>query len=78
MVVSLCLSEHETKILSRYAEIHNISITDVLRSSALEKIEDEMDQIAYDKAYAEYLQNPVTYTLDDVERIIVHRRNVYD
>lgn len=35
-----------------------------------DEIEDEVDRVVYDKAYAAYLGDPVTYTLDEVCRIL--------
>ena len=39
-----------------------------MRRAALEKIEDELDIRAAEKAYAEYLADPVTYSLDEIEK----------
>jgi len=72
MTVSLRLSDKEADLLRRYAETHGTSVSEVLRRAAFEKIEDEYDLAAYEKAYAEYLADPVTYTLDEVERMLFH------
>ncbi len=34
----------------------------------MDKIEDEYDLECYEKAYAEYKKNPVTYSLDEIEK----------
>ena len=51
-----------------YAEINKMSISDLIRQSVLERIENEYDLEMFDKAMAEYKANPVTYSLDEVEK----------
>ena len=38
--------------------------------SVLMKIENEYDLQAYDKALADFLEDPVTYALDEVEKTL--------
>ena len=66
MVVSIRLSEQETSLIKDYAKLYNTSVSDIIRRSILERIEDELDMRAYEKAKAEYLADPVTYSLDEV------------
>ena len=68
MVVSIRLSEQETSLIKDYAKLYNTSVSDIIRRSILERIEDELDLRAYEKAKAEYLADPVTYSLDDVAK----------
>ena len=67
MSVSLRLSEEETVLIKNYALLHNISVSELFRQAVMEKIEDEYDLKAYEKAMSSYLANPVTYSLDEVE-----------
>ena len=46
--------------------MNGISVSELLRKSVLERIEDEFDLKAYEKAMEEYRANPVTYSLEDV------------
>lgn len=39
-----------------------------MRKAILEQIEDEYDLEVYEKAMAEYRKNPVTYSLEEVEK----------
>ena len=48
--------------------MNGISISELVRRSVLEHIEEEYDLQAYEKALAEYKENPITYTLDEVEK----------
>ena len=68
MVVSIRLSEQETSLIKDYAKLYNTSVSDIIRRSILERIEDELDMRAYEKAKAEYLADPVTYSLDEVAK----------
>ncbi len=68
MTISLRLSDADSMLIKKYAEINKISVSDLIRQSVMEKIEDEYDLEMFDKAMAEYKINPVTYSLDDVEK----------
>lgn len=68
MMFSLRLNDEESTLIKKYAEINNISVSELFRQSALERIEDEMDLAAYNKAMSEYAKNPKSYTLDEVEK----------
>lgn len=46
--------------------MNGISVSELLRRSVMERIEDEFDLKAYEQAMAEYRKNPVTYTLEEV------------
>lgn len=68
MTISLRLSERDGDLFKRYAEMNGISMSELVRQSVLSRIEDEYDLQLYDKALTEYRANPVTYSLDDVEK----------
>ena len=68
MTVSLRLNQEDTELFKRYAAINNLSMSDMIRNAVLEKIEDEYDLQCYEKAIEEYRNNPVTYSLDEVEK----------
>ena len=53
MTVSLRLSDEDTMLIKKYAEMNNISVSDLIRQSVLERIEDEYDLKAYNKAVEE-------------------------
>ena len=66
MTVSLRLNDSDSQLIKAYAEMNGISVSELLRRSVLERIEDEFDLKAYEKAMEEYRANPVTYSLEDV------------
>lgn len=68
MTISLRLNDEDTQLIKKYAEINNISISELFRQTVLERIEDEYDLECYNKAMEEYKKNPVTYSLDEVKK----------
>lgn len=68
MTISLRLNNEDTMLIKKYAEINKMSVSDLIRQSVLERIENEYDLECFEKAMAEYKQNPVTYSLDEMER----------
>ena len=68
MTISVRLSEKDTELIKAYAEINNITISELVRNAILEKIEDEYDLKSYEEAIKEYKKNPKTYTLEEVKK----------
>lgn len=68
MTISVRLSEQDTELIKAYADINNISLSDLIRNAVLEKIENEYDLECYKKAISEYNKNPKTYTINEVKR----------
>ena len=68
MTISLRLSDDDAEIIKKYAELNNISVSELLRQSVMERIEAEYDLKAYERAMAEYRKDPTTYTLDEIEK----------
>ena len=68
MSISLRLNEADSILFKKYAELHGISESELLRRSVIEHIEEEYDLQAYEEAIAEYHENPITYSLDEVEK----------
>ena len=63
MTISLRLNEADSMLFKKYAELHGISVSELLRRSVIEHIEEEYDLQAYEEAIAEYHENPITYSL---------------
>lgn len=68
MTISVRLNERDTKLIKAYADMNNISLSDLIRNAVLEKIENEYDLECYNKATKEYKKNPKTYTMDEVKK----------
>lgn len=67
MSISLRLSDAEATLIKNYAAMNRMSVSELVRQTVLERIEDEIDLKAYEKAMEEYKANPVTYSLDEAE-----------
>lgn len=67
MTISLRLSEEDTVLIKKCAELKNTTVSEFIRNAVMEQIEDEYDLKVYERAMKEYQKNPVTYTLDEVE-----------
>lgn len=68
MIVQVNINDAAYEVLEEYASKKDISISEFIRRAVLEKLEDEEDLQAAEKAYAEYLKDPVTYSFDEVFR----------
>ena len=68
MTISLRLNDEDTQLIKKYAELNGISVSDLIRQTVLDKIESEYDLELFSKALENYNKNPITYTLDEVER----------
>ena len=68
MTISLRLSDDDSLLIKKYAELNSMTVSELVRQSVLERIENEFDLELFNKAKAEYMANPVTYTLDMVEK----------
>src|SRR5699024_1534076 len=56
--ISLRMNKEEEKLIQEYAKANNVSISELLRSSVLEKIEDEIDLELYQQAMQEHTKHP--------------------
>ena len=68
MIVHVDINDAAYEVLEEYASKKDIGISEFIRRAVLEKLEDEEDLQAAEKAYAEYLKDPVTYSFDEVFR----------
>lgn len=70
MTVTLRLSDDDMELIRNYAKMKGTTVSDLMRRATLEKIEDEIDLAAYERAMAEYRADPTTYSQDEVERML--------
>ena len=68
MTISVRLSDKDATLFKTYAEMNGMSMSELIRSSVMERIEDEFDIKVFEEAMMEYLSDPVTYSLDEVEK----------
>ncbi|MDR2108240.1 MAG: DUF6290 family protein, partial [Coriobacteriales bacterium] len=63
--MTIRISDEDKELIKAYAKVHGTSVAEVLRSSAIERIEDEFDLAELNEAIA--TSNGVFYTLDEVK-----------
>jgi|SRR5699024_8638751 len=64
--ISLRMNEEEEKLIQEYAKANNVSISELFRSSVLEKIEDEIDLELYQQAMQEHMKHPGYISFEDM------------
>lgn len=70
MAFSIRLTEDEKALAESYARLHSISLAEAFKRALFERIEDEYDISVADEAYREYLENPKTYTHEEVRELL--------
>lgn len=50
MAISVRLSPKETELIKKYAELRKVSVSELIRQTIMERIEDEYDLAAYERA----------------------------
>lgn len=70
MTLTLRVSDEDSKLIRDFAKLHGVSVSEYIRSTVMERIEDEIDLEAYRQAKAEFEANPVTYSHEEVGRML--------
>lgn len=65
-IISLRLNEQEEKLIKEYARVNNVSISELFRSSVLEKIENDIDLKIYHQAMVEHRNDPNDISFDEM------------
>lgn len=63
--ISLRLNDRDDELVRKFAAIHNVSVSELIRNAVIEKIENEIDVELFDKAVAE---TQAVYTLDEAKK----------
>lgn len=66
MTISVRLNDKDAILLKEYAKMHNISLSDFIRNSVLEKIEDEYDLKCYEQAIEKFSNGSKIYSFEEV------------
>ncbi len=70
MTISLRISDDEGQLMKQYAEMKGLTISELVRRTVLERIEDELDLKACEEAVKKYKENSVTYSHEEVARML--------
>lgn len=68
MPVSVRFDSEEEKLVKSYCALHGISMSDAIRRSILEKIEDEFDLAEAEEAIKKFEADPVTVPWEQVKK----------
>lgn len=63
---SLRMNEEEEKIIKDYAKLNNMTVSELFRSSVLEKIETDIDLTLYKEVMKEHMSNPNDISFEDM------------
>lgn len=70
-VMPVRMDEGEKDLISECAKsLFGMSASSFMRDSALRRIDEELDVEAYKSALAAYREEPVGYSIDEVERML--------
>lgn len=70
MTISVRLSEEDSRLFKKYAEMNNMTMSELVRQAIMERIEEEYDLKIYYEAMEEFKKDPVTYTHEEVKRML--------
>ena len=65
MSISIRLNPEDEKLIREYANLKHISLSDLLRNSVMERIEDEIDLQSFEKAMKDMKK---TYSIEEVKK----------
>ncbi len=57
MTISVRLNDEDAMLFKKYAEEKGITVSELVRRSVIEHIEDEYDRAVAEEAYAEYVNS---------------------
>lgn len=70
MTISLRLSEEDSNLIKQYAVLKKQTVSEMIRQTVIEKIEEEYDLQIYEQAMKEYEESGITYTHDEVGKML--------
>ena len=65
-VITLRINDDDNKLVRDYAKANNITISDLIRDSVLERIEDDIDLKLYNQAMKDYRENSQDISFDEM------------
>lgn len=68
MTISIEMTEEEKNLAEAYAERNGLSLSEAMKRTFFEKVEDEYDIALADMALREYEKDPKTISFDEVKK----------
>ncbi|HQB32970.1 MAG TPA: DUF6290 family protein [Erysipelotrichaceae bacterium] len=66
MAISLRVSKEKEKLFRDYAKFHGITVSELIRTAVIEKIENEIDLKDFDESLQLYQENKKLYSLNEI------------
>lgn len=70
MAISLRLSDQDHKLIRDFADLYGMSVSEFIRKTVMDHIEDEIDIQAYMEAMENLAVDSETYSMDDVKTLL--------
>ena len=70
MSISIRLNPQENELIKNFAQLNGLSVSEFIRNTIMERIEDEIDLQDYKKAMEEFKKNPKTYTHAEMVKML--------
>lgn len=64
--ITLRLNSEDDRLIRDYAKVKNMTVSELVRQSVLERIEDEIDLDIYNQAMKEHLEDPQDISFDEM------------
>ena len=64
------MTDDEKQLAIAYAKLQGMSLSEAIKKTYFDKIEEEYDVVAFDEALKEYKNNPKTYSLSEAKEEI--------
>lgn len=68
MSISLRVTEKENELIKSFAKLYGESVSEYIRRTVMERIEDEFDLQCYAIAKKEFEENPMTCTTEELAK----------
>ena len=68
--ISLRLEEADAALIKEFAWMNQMTVSDLIRQTVMEKIAEDFDLKVYEKAVKDFHRNPATYTHGEVGRML--------
>lgn len=65
-IITLRINDNDNKLVRDYAKANNITISDLIRDSVLERIENDIDLKLYNQAMKNHKENPQDISFDEM------------
>ena len=70
MAISLRLSDQDNKLIRDIANLYGMSVSEFIRNTVIERIEDEIDIQTYQEVMNELEEDSTTYSMEEVRTLL--------